>query len=264
MIPRVGIRAATLGALIAGVALLATGCSISVNLGSGSSAPATSSVPPTSHPSAPPISSPPPVSTSASSASPSLVTVTLTVTPIPTTYGAGSGSPAPTTVTVTLPADDQQAIGAYDAGVLVLGPAGWTGSATVGADGSVRAVLYPPGGSANTGPREILQEDGACQGCGDSDSAAYFPAVQDNWASYGWPFAPPALLSFSGTDYLSSDTLAYSLPATASGLAVNGLAYSGILANNPGLTFANLRVYLPPSETALATLILNHFQQMGL
>jgi hypothetical protein len=259
---RAGIRNTALGFMCAGMTLVTAGCSVSVNLGSGSSATTASSRATSTRPSPSPTSTGTP--TSSASASPNVVPVTLPVTVVPTTYGAGSGAPPPAAVTLMLPAADQGRLGAYFVGVVVLAPAGWSGSAAVGADGSIRAMLYPPGGSANAGPREVLQEDGACQGCGDSDSAKYFPAVHSDWASYGWPFAPPPLLAFQGTDDLSSDTLAYSLPDTPSGLAVNGVAYSGVLADNPGLTFADLRVYLPPSETALATVILNDFVQRDL
>jgi len=252
-----GIRAAALAVVCAGMSLVTAACSVSVNVGSGPSATAAS-------PGLATRSSPSATPTSSVSAGPNLVTVTLPVTVVPTSYGVGSGSPPPATVTLTLPAADQGRLGAYFVGVVVLAPAGWAGSAAVGADGSIRAALYPPGGSASAGPRELVQEDSACQACGADDGAAYFPAVHKNWTAYGWPFSPPPLLAFQRTDYLSPDTLAYSLPNTPSGLAVNGVAYSGVLADNPGLTFADLRVYLPPSETALATVILNDFVQRDL
>lgn len=186
-------------------------------------------------------------------------TVALPVTTIPVTY-AGSRMSGPSTATLTLPVGLVQSVGVYWVGyLLVLAPVKWTGTATVGTDGSLAATLHPVGRRGPAGPKIQITEDSACYGCGLTDSARYFSVVQSHWAQYGYPDRPPPLVPFTATDYLNPALIAYSLPRTSQGLEVNGVAYSGILAHTAGLTFARAQETLPPGEKAMATLSLNYF-----
>jgi hypothetical protein len=189
-----------------------------------------------------------------------MVQVTLPVTKIPAQFAVENGTEAPRAVTVSIPAAWKGAVGAYWAGVILLGPVGWTGSATFGADGSGFVNLHPPGGGPESGPRVDIQTAGACLGCGDGSAAEYFPYVAQHWSQFqvieGPPPKPIKVLSEVS---LSPTLVAYRLPNASDGLEINGIAYSGLVHHVSVLPFVQMNVELPASDHALATIILNYF-----
>ncbi|HUY56641.1 MAG TPA: DUF4850 domain-containing protein [Candidatus Micrarchaeaceae archaeon] len=184
----------------------------------------------------------------------------LAVATLPTTFGVpGAATSYPASLRVSLPASLSEQVAAYGvAGTVVLAPAGWTGSGAVGADGSAAFTLYPTGSAPGVGAEIVYQFDGACAGCTWGDASAYFPAVAQALPSTGTGTAasPPAGLQ---TESLASGLIGYSLPDSAAGLQLNGVAYTNLPASTAMPVFENLLVTLPTSEHPLATLILNAF-----
>lgn len=70
-------------------------------------------------------------------------------------------------------------IAAYGAAYrLWVAPKGWTGSAAVAFDGRTVVNLYPPNGSAKSGPRFLYEDSGGCAGCALAGAAPYFPSAR--------------------------------------------------------------------------------------
>ncbi|WP_171822670.1 DUF4850 domain-containing protein [Sulfobacillus thermosulfidooxidans] len=165
----------------------------------------------------------------------------------------------PKTVSVTVPvewASQLQAVGAL--GFVILTPKGWSGTAQEGADGSKRVILYPSGGSAQHGPRILLNTSSACVGCAWFAAAPYFSWVRQHFASAGWgTYHGPVISGYA----LSADLRAYHAPNTPMGYHVNGIAYAPFIENPNGhdqILFRQAETILPPGEHSLATVILNN------
>ncbi|MGH7704530.1 MAG: DUF4850 domain-containing protein, partial [Candidatus Dormibacteria bacterium] len=63
------------------------------------------------------------------------------------------------------------------AGAVIVGPAGWTGSGAVGADGSSEFTLSPGGTATGSSSAMVFHYDGGCAGCAWEDASAYFTEV---------------------------------------------------------------------------------------
>ncbi|PSR24869.1 MAG: hypothetical protein C7B47_13770 [Sulfobacillus thermosulfidooxidans] len=195
-----------------------------------------------------------------SSPVPSTQTVTLPVAIITPSFGGGVVTfHYPAAVTVTAPvqwASQLQALGAL--GFVILTPKGWSGTAQEGADGSKRIVLYPPGGSAQFGPRILLNTSGGCVGCAWYQAAPYFSWVRQHFASAGWgTYQGPVISGYP----LAADLRAYRAPNTQTGYHVNGIVYAPFIENpngNDQVLFRQAETILPPGEHSLATVILNN------
>jgi hypothetical protein len=232
---------------IAGAAMVFTAAGLLVGCGRTS---------PTPHPSSP--SSPTTKASPSESPSPANVTLILSVTSLPTTYGVpGAPTSYPATVRVSVPASSSRQIAAYGVGgTVVLGPAGWTGSGQVGADGGVAFTLAPAGTSPYPGEELVFQFDGACVGCTWDDASAYFPAVAKALPSAGTGPASSPLPGLQSVS-LGAGLVGYSLPATDTKLQLNGVAYTNLPASTASPVFENLEITLPTSQHPLATVILN-------
>ena len=117
----------------------------------------------------------------------------------PTSQGAPSSTPVslPNSVGITIPArlDRQLAVYGDIQGVMELvGPVGWSCSASIGADGSSTESVYPQGESPPSGYAYQSQggeaitggQTSACTGCRYSQTCALFPAaVEAGSAIYG-------------------------------------------------------------------------------
>ncbi len=119
------------------------------------------------------------------------VTVSLPVTRCHTTTGNGPAPEPPASVTAVVDAADQGRIAAYGDGVdLILGPAGFSCTAEIGADGSTGATIVSP-----DDPNDLvdLRTTGACQGCAVLQGCPLFAAAAKASADYGncTGFRPP-------------------------------------------------------------------------
>lgn len=78
------------------------------------------------------------------------VTVALPVTKLPVEFAVTEteAERIPRTLNAAIPAAWQGAVGAYWAGLLFIGPVGWSGKGVFGADGSGGVTLYPDHGLA--------------------------------------------------------------------------------------------------------------------
>jgi len=233
---------ATAAAVAVVVGLLA-GCS------SSPSAHTSPSEHPTSSRTASPNPSPSPATTT---------TVVLTVSTLPTTFGGpGDTNTYPATIRVTVPHLISGEIAAYGvAGTVVVGPASWTGSGLVGADGSVGFTLAPQGASPGTGAEMVYQFDGACVGCAWSDASAFFPAVAAAALSAGAGPASPPPIGLQ-TEPLATGLIGFSLPGSTPGYQLNGVAYTNLPGSTADPIFEELDLSLPTTEHTLATVILN-------
>lgn len=230
--------------------LFLSACSVSVNFGNGPSSHASVSPKGSTSPHAP--------------ASSTTKTVTLPVTQLPTENAAGSGSPIdyPASTTFTVPRALASQVAAYGvAGVVVLGPSGWTGTdGLVGADTSAGFTLYPAVGSSSGGPQMTFLYDGGCVGCSWSDAAAYFPTVAASPLGQGVVFSTP--VPGLVTDNLGPGLIAYSRPASVPTLQTNGVALTTLPGQDNdtvAAVFENLSLTLSATEHPLATVILNAF-----
>lgn len=194
------------------------------------------------------------------SASPTNITLTLSVTVLATTYGVpGAPNSYPATVRVSVPTSSAGQLSAYGVGgAVVVAPAGWTGSGQVGADGGVAFTLTPSGSASAAGEQLVFQFDGACVGCTWGDASAYFPGVAEALPSAGTGSVsspPPGLTTVN----LGTGLIGYSLPAAATELQLNGVAYTNLPGSTESPVFEKLQVTLPTSQHPLATVILNAF-----
>ncbi len=191
------------------------------------------------------------------------VTVALPVTKVPVEFAVTETKAIPRTLSVTIPAAWQGAVGAYWAGFLFIGPVGWSGKGVFGADGSGGVTLYPPGANPGTapyhGPEITISTAGGCLGCGNESAAQFFPYVRQHWQSYQVIAGPaPKPAQVLSQVALSQDVVAYRLPDTPTGFAVNGVAYSQ-LPSGGGFPFEQMDTVLPAKDHGLATVVLNYF-----
>ncbi|MGH7643558.1 MAG: DUF4850 domain-containing protein [Candidatus Dormibacteria bacterium] len=208
-------------------------------------------------PSSRPAHSPSPKPTS-SPTTPATTALVLAVGSVPTSYGVPGASPAyPASIRVLVPTALAAQIAAYGvAGTVVVGPAGWSGSGQVGADGSASFSLLSPGSAAGSVPELVYQFDGACGGCAWGDASAFFPSVAEAapGAGVGPASSPPAGLV---TEPLANGLIGFSLPTLNPADQLNGVAYTNLPAGSTDPIFESLELTLPTTEHVLATVILN-------
>lgn len=185
--------------------------------------------------------------------------VVLRVVQAPTTYGIGEPSEElPSTVTASIPRQWVGKAGAYGTeGIVVLGPVGWTGSASVGANGNVSMTLSGPLGV------EKLVVIPASSGSAWECAAPYFPKLRKEWATY-WsgtepPPPPPGLQEY----WINPNLVAYSIPASGDNVT-HGVTFAsdwllGKGGNPIPFAAADFLITLPSKDKSLATLILNDF-----
>lgn len=212
-------------------------------------------------PSATPEANAPPVPQSPNTL---MMTVTLPVHPVAAQTTLPASWTYPPHVTVRVPAAWRFSIGAYGAlGWIIIAPAGWLGTATMGADGNGTVILTPTG-QANPHANVTLTQDPACVTCAAADAAPYFPWIRAHWRTWNPASSPPPALQ--GTEApLGPGLVAYRV-ATPASLATNGIAFSGLVPGAPATAptsrwgaFVRLQVTLPPADLPLETAILNDF-----
>jgi hypothetical protein len=110
------------------------------------------------------------------------VTVSLPVTACTTSTGADEAPPSPpATTVVTVAASLAGRIGVYGDGYdLVMGPAGWSCEAQVGADGSTSLRIWSPG-DANA--QVTTETNGGCYGCALILACSTFAAASEQYAT---------------------------------------------------------------------------------
>ena len=191
--------------------------------------------------------------------------VTLRVRVLPTTYGVRGRHPAyPKDVQVEAPARLASALAAYGVGGYVLvAPKGWTGSGTVGADGSSQAALHATAAATTRGSL-AFEQTSACWGCAWDAAAPYFAWVRRHWRASQLGGEPPHARRGLAESPVRADLVLYTAAGAARGLAVDGVAYAAVVGDRrwhgaPGPGFEQEEVALPAGGHALATVILQSF-----
>lgn len=185
-------------------------------------------------------------------------TVTLTVNVLPTSDEVnGTGLHAdryPKTVRVESTAGFADRIAAYGAAYRVwIAPKGWIGSSTVAFDGRTAVNLYPPDGSAKSGPRFLYEDSGGCAGCALTGAAPYFPkAMEDLKKSFGTDTVE-TLPHDTKLVSVSPSLVMYSLPGR-DGLLGSGAAY--FLPPNEYF-FARAEFFLPDIDAKLLKVLVD-------
>jgi Domain of unknown function (DUF4850) len=184
-------------------------------------------------------------------------------TTLPTSSGVGSPIEYPTQGVFFVPKQWSAQVCIYRvAGMELLAPKGWTGLGGIGADGGRSARLHPLNATLSAGQLITVRDDSACVGCGALDSARFFSAVRANWKDYGQPIPAPTAIPGLRAQVMSPSTMLYSLPNTASGLSVTGVAYAGILQGPKAReTFMQMQVTLPSTDRELAQILLEFYRQ---
>lgn len=164
-------------------------------------------------------------------------TITLTVQVLPTSYGVDT-PPAetyPKTIQVSDGGPFSELIAAYGlANRVWIAPKGWIGSAAVAFDGRTVMNLYPPNGSAKSGPRFRYEDTGGCAGCALDGAAPYFPKAMEDLKKLFGTDTVETLPRDTKLVSVSSSLVMYSLPGR-DGLLGSGAAY-----------------FLPPNEDFFA------------
>ena len=109
------------------------------------------------------------------------VTVSLPVTACATSTGADEAPPSPPATTdVTVAASLAGRVGVYGDGYdLVMGPAGWSCEAQIGADGSTSLRIWSPG---DVNAQVIAETNGGCYGCALILACSTFAAASEQYA----------------------------------------------------------------------------------
>ncbi|HVC35369.1 MAG TPA: plastocyanin/azurin family copper-binding protein [Chloroflexota bacterium] len=167
---------------------------------------------------------------------------------------AGCSFAYPSSVAVQVPPAYAGALGAYGAaGIVVVGPAGWTGVGSVGVQGNTFVSLYPVGSSRTRGPRvEVTTES---TGAAMLNAASYFEQARLDEQHEGNPVPPPP--AGMTETFIDPELVAYRLPNTPDGLGIDGVAY--FTDKVPGTIFKQEEVVLPLGERRLSTVILDAF-----
>jgi hypothetical protein len=211
-------------------------------------------------------------------------TVSVSVVPCPTTFALAtqpSTVPLPASAKVSVPASMAATLVVYSDTshiMALLGPKGWTCSATYGADGSGGIALYTSGGATpiakNPTPLYPPSSDEAITGIetgGSPVQAAYhacpyFPSAAAWLRSNGYTVcssAPPS----ESIDQISSDTVGFEDPPGVAGAGnpsggpypANGVvAYSATV--QPGTYIGTCT--LPQRDLALCTSVLQYFRSL--
>ena len=196
-----------------------------------------------------------------------VVNITLPVTVLHTDYGAGPANqtyPYESSINVSVPQEFSTQLGAYGvADMVIIGPKGWTGSGSVGADGTSGTKLYPIGGSSNSANISI-STGGACVGCVYDKAAPYFPEARQLDAGMGISSnlvstPPPGIIS----NFINPQLVEYSLPNTTDGMEVNGVAnFVKGTQEMPNQPYSiNFQITLPLQQHNLTQELLNIFIQ---
>lgn len=161
---------------------------------------------------------------------PALASVVLNVRILPTSSGAdptGDGRYAekyPKTIRVEVPTSISGRISAYGVAYRVwIAPKGWTGTATIGGDGSTDADLHPVNGSSR-GPRFHYENSGGCAGCALHAAAPYFPDAMQSWKELFGFDTPAPLPSDLRIVRVSQKLMTYSSSSGAD-LLMQGVVY---------------------------------------
>jgi len=214
------------------------------------------------------------------------VTETIGVTTCPTALGA-SADPTrapPATIAITLPTSAVGSLGSLNfysdsEGLLVvLAPAGWSCSATVGGDGSAQISVVPAteagdlaGGLTSPNDSEVIQADetSQCAGCTYDQVCGLFPVIQAqtsfNGPCGGTAVPPPQEVDAS----LSPSAVSFEDPPGVRGTGVlsgganpvNGvMTYTPDSATSqPSALSYEASCAAPSAQHALCTAILNTF-----
>lgn len=120
----------------------------------------------------------------------------------------------PKTVSLEHAAPFSNRISAYGAAYRVwIAPKGWTGSATIGADGSTDVDLHSLAGSAAAGQRFHYENSGGCAGCAVVSAAPYFSSAIRQWKEFFSYQTLSPLPHHLLITRLSPEFLTYSYPA---------------------------------------------------
>ena len=198
---------------------------------------------------------------------PSTTVATLPVVACPSTYGIGAAPPPkyPDTWQLKLPVDVTSEVAFYSdqsrSVQPVLGPKGWSCTASIGADGSTVLALLPPGGpnvaivpGSPTTDKEFVYaySPSACQGCIANLVCSVFPSAieQLGYAGQSCPTLPPA-----ETDEFSSGSVAagYGTVAFVDPPGVQGTGG----ADSPNAAIGTLRFGIPPGAGQASAVLLS-------
>jgi Domain of unknown function (DUF4850) len=198
--------------------------------------------------------------------------ISLPLTIVKTSVGVAEGEgggPLPTRITIpkTVSANiptgyanlvEAYAIAEYNTlGPIVLGPKGWVGVGSIGANGNTILTIKP--GNTNKKGSVTYEEIAACDACFYWAAGPYFSQVAEIAKSNPlWKVDPIPQLK---TVPISPQLVSYSLPNTKEGLEVNGVAYAKKTKGMLGNPFIKLEVFLPPGQHELSTVILNYFTE---
>lgn len=223
----------------------------------------------------------PATTTSAASNPTAAVTASLPVVACPTSYAldpAPAPKNLPSTLSVSVPGDlaSQVSVYADEAGVMdVVGPSGWSCSASFGADGSGGVTVTPQGealpdgsslASGSDDEAIVATQNGGCQGCASYQACPFFAAaVQNNPSSCN--STPP---SGEEVTQLGSNIVGFEDPP---GLAGDADPSGGAYPANAVMTYTDdpagstgkiwsswfETCTLPYSQQTLCTAVLNDF-----
>ncbi len=147
-----------------------------------------------------------------------------------------------------------------------LGLTGWTGSGSIGVDGSSVVSLHPVGGGADYGERVSYSEIPACAGCMEENAAPYFSSAMQTYQEYdeksfGVPITVPQGLEVTP---ISSTLVTYTLP-DADGLSTLGVVYYLPGSQTVNAYYTDAEFVLPVGDTDLLNFLAQNFiQQEGL
>ena len=161
----------------------------------------------------------------------------------------------PKTICVEYATAFSNRISAYGAAHRVwIAPKGWTGSASIGADGSADVDLHSVKGSAIPGQRFHYENSGGCAGCAVDAAAPYFPSAMRRWKElFNYDTLsplPPGLKIIR----VSQNVVTYSYPSE------HGLLARGVARYDPSEPLLEKAEFvLPRSDAKLLNFLLNRF-----
>ena len=232
---------------------------------------ATTTIPPTTAPSA-----------TRSPSSPTPVSAVLPMVTCPTTYGLSPASTPvlPSTTSESVPGDLVGELAVYtdlQGEMKLLGPIGWACSATIGADGSERIDVHPPGQTGSTSEpfhnssvEAIMgNRTGGCEGCAVTQASPLFRAAASQCESQFAGDAQECHAQPTGesTESIEPGVVGFLDPPGVTG---DGNPSGGQYPANGVMTFQTSRYTesfldtctLPASRQALCTAALDNFVQL--
>ncbi len=161
----------------------------------------------------------------------------------------------PKTISVEYATAFSNRISAYGAAYRVwVAPKGWTGSASVGADGSTDVDLHSVKGSAIPGQQFHYENSGGCAGCAVDAAAQYFPSAMRQWKElFNYDTLSP-LPPHLKIIRVSQNIVTYSYPS-GHGLLARGVARYD--SSEPFLEKAEF--VLPRTDAKLQNFLLHRF-----